>query len=49
MLGINGIPHLHVVAAHSGQTIAEDASDMVHPDNYVEVYSSWLKTLVAQQ
>ncbi len=49
MLGINGIPHLHVVAAHSGQTIAEDASDMVHPDNYVEVYSGWLKTLVAQQ
>jgi hypothetical protein len=49
MLGINGIPHLHVVEAHSGKTIAEDASDQIHPDNYQEVYSGWLKSLVEQQ
>lgn len=47
MLGINGIPHLHVVEAQSGKTVAEDASDSIHPDNFVEIYTGWLKSLVA--
>lgn len=49
MFGINGIPHLHVVEAHTGQTLAEDASDQIQPETFVEVYSGWLKRLVAQQ
>lgn len=49
MFGINGIPHLHVVEAHTGETLAEDASDQIQPETFVEVYSGWLKRLVAQQ
>ncbi len=47
MFGINGIPHLHVVSAHDGRAVEEDASDLIQPDNCVEIYSGWLKKLVA--
>ena len=42
--GINGIPHLLILAAYNGEVIEEDASDLIN-DEPQELYKKWLHRL----